>query len=340
MKKIIKALKEKVASKNGKIVLGVFSLVLVSFIAVLVTAHKNITINLDGENLEVATFKGNVQAVLSQQGIYLSDKDKIEPSLTSEIADNDVISIKKVVPVEVMVDGKNIEIDSAEDSVKNMLVKEGINLNDLDKVEPSLETELSKDLKIKITRVEEKTIVEKEPIDFETVVKEDNSLESGVKKTTQEGSAGEKEITMKLVMEDGKEVSREVVESKVVKEPIDEVVVKGTMEKLVLSRGNDNINYKKAMVVEATAYSGDGITATGTVPKRDPNGLSTIAVDPRVIPLGTKVYVEGYGYAVAEDTGGAIKNNIIDLFLNSAPECKQWGRRNVNLYIIAYPGEW
>lgn len=340
MKKIIKALKEKVASKNGKIVLGVFSLVLVSFIAVLVTAHKNITINLDGENLEVATFKGNVQAVLSQQGIYLSDKDKIEPSLTSEISDNDVISIKKAVPVEVIVDGKNIEIDSAEDSVKNMLVKEGINLNDLDKVEPSLETELSKDLKIKITRVEEKTIVEKEPIDFETVVKEDNSLESGVKKTTQEGSAGEKEITMKLVMEDGKEVSREVVESKVVKEPVDEVVVKGTMEKLVLSRGNDNINYKKAMVVEATAYSGDGITATGTVPKRDPNGLSTIAVDPRVIPLGTKVYVEGYGYAVAEDTGGAIKNNIIDLFLNSAPECKQWGRRNVNLYIIAYPGEW
>lgn len=126
-----------------------------------------------------------------------------------------------------------------------MLVKEGINLNDLDKVEPSLETELSKDLKIKITRVEEKTIVEKEPIDFETVVKEDDNLESGVKKTTQEGSAGEKEITMKLVMEDGKEVSREVVESKVVKEPVDEVVVKGTMEKLVLSRGNDNINYKK-----------------------------------------------------------------------------------------------
>ncbi len=63
--------------------------------------------------------------------------------------------------MEVMVDGKNIEIDSAEDSVKNMLVEEGINLNDLDKVEPSLETELSKDLKIKITRVEEKTIVEK-----------------------------------------------------------------------------------------------------------------------------------------------------------------------------------
>lgn len=340
MKKIIKALKEKVASKKGKIILGVFSIVLVSFIAVVVTAHKNITIDLDGEKIEVATFKGNVQAVLSQKEIYLSDKDKIEPSLTSGISDNDVIKIKKAVPVEVMVDGKNIKIDSAEDSVEKMLVEEGIDLNELDKVEPSLETELSKDLKIQVTRVEEKTIVEKEPIEFETVVKEDDSLESGVNKTTQEGSAGEKEITMKLVMEDGKEVSREVVESKVVKEPVDEVVVKGTMEKLVLSRVNDNIDYKKMMVVEATAYAGDGITATGTVPKRDPSGLSTIAVDPRVIPLGTKVYIEGYGYAVAEDTGGAIKNNIIDLFLNSSAECKQWGRRNVNLYIIAYPGEW
>lgn len=340
MKKIIKALKEKVASKNGKVLLGVFSLVLVSFVAVLVTSHKNITISLDGENLEVATFKGNVQAVLDQQGIYLSNKDKIEPDLTSEVSNNHVIKIKRAIPVEVMVDGKNIEIDSAENSVGDVLSKEGINLSDLDKIEPSLNTELSKDLKIKITRVEEKTVTEKESIGFETVVKEDSSLESGVKKKTQEGSNGEKEITMKVVMEDGMEVSREVVESKVIKEPVDEVLVKGTMEKLVLSRGNSNINYKKSMVVEATAYSGDGITATGTVPKRNPGGLSTIAVDPRVIPLGTKVYVEGYGYAVAEDTGGAIKNNIIDLFLNSASECKTWGRRNVNLYIIAYPGEW
>ena len=141
-------------------------------------------------------------------------------------------------------------------------------------------------------------------------------------------------------MEDGKEVAREVVESKVITEPVNQIVAKGTKEELVLSRGSDNINYKKKMVVEATAYSGDTITATGTVPRRNPNGLSTIAVDPNVIPLGTKVYVEGYGYAVAEDTGGAIKSNIIDLFLNSKSECRSWGRRNVNLYVIAYPGEW
>ena len=340
MKKIFKALKDKVASKNSKIILSVFGVLLTCSLIIGATAHKDIIIDLDGKKIEVTTFKGNVQAVLNQEEIYLSDKDKVEPSLTTKLSNDDVIKIKKAVPVEVMVDGKELKIDSAENSVKDMLVKEGITINNLDKVEPSVNTELSKDLKIKITRVHEKTIVEKEPIEFETETKEDKNLDKGVKKTTQEGVNGEKEVTIKIVMEDGQEVSREVVESKVVKEPVNQIITKGTKEKLVLSRGNDNINYKKKIAVQATAYSGDGITATGTVPKRNPGGLSTIAVDPRVIPLGTKVYVEGYGYAVAEDTGGAIKNNIIDIFLNSSAECKQWGRRNTNLYVIAYPGEW
>ena len=73
---------------------------------------------------------------------------------------------------------------------------------------------------------------------------------------------------------------------------------------------------------------------------RDPNGLSTIAVDPSVIPLGSKVHVEGYGYAIASDTGGAIKGNKIDLYMNSEAECISFGRRTVTVNIIAYPGEW
>lgn len=68
--------------------------------------------------------------------------------------------------------------------------------------------------------------------------------------------------------------------------------------------------------------------------------MSTIAVDPSVIPLGSKVYVDGYGYAIAADTGGAIKGNIIDLYLNTSSECTSWGRRPVNVLIVAYPGEW
>ena len=99
-------------------------------------------------------------------------------------------------------------------------------------------------------------------------------------------------------------------------------------------------NYKKIIQVEATAYSGGTITAMGLKPVRNPSGISTIAVDPSVIPLGSKVYIPGYGYAIASDTGGAIKGNKIDLYLNSSQESTNWGRRPVTVYVIAYPGQW
>lgn len=93
----------------------------------------------------------------------------------------------------------------------------------------------------------------------------------------------------------------------------------------------------KTMTMESTAYYGHGITASGLKPVRNPDGISTIAVDPNVIPLGTKVYVSGYGLAIAADTGGAIKGNIIDVFLNSHEECISWGRRQVTVQILEYP---
>lgn len=102
---------------------------------------------------------------------------------------------------------------------------------------------------------------------------------------------------------------------------------------------NTNSTYKAVYTMEATAYTGDGITATGTTPVRDPNGISTIAVDPSIIPLGSKVYIPGYGEAIAADTGGAIKGHIIDLFLNSEDECINWGIQNVTVYVLAYPSE-
>lgn len=103
---------------------------------------------------------------------------------------------------------------------------------------------------------------------------------------------------------------------------------------------SNNETYKATYAMQATAYTGGTLTALGLKPVRDPSGLSTIAVDPSVIPLGSKVYIPGYGYAISSDTGSAIKGNIIDLYLNSEDECINWGRRNVTLYIVAYPGEW
>ena len=103
---------------------------------------------------------------------------------------------------------------------------------------------------------------------------------------------------------------------------------------------NPTNNYKEVYTMVSTAYAGDTITYMGTTPVRDPDGISTIAVDPSIIPLGSKVYIPGYGLAIASDTGGLINGNRIDLFLNSEDECINWGVQTVSLYLIAYPGEW
>ena len=114
----------------------------------------------------------------------------------------------------------------------------------------------------------------------------------------------------------------------------------GTLNSTSSSQPSNDGKYKKTLSMEATAYSGGTLTAMGLKPVRDPGGISTIAVDPSVIPLGSKVYIPGYGYAIASDTGGVIKGNIIDLYMNSHDECISWGRRQVTLHIVAYPGEW
>jgi len=97
-------------------------------------------------------------------------------------------------------------------------------------------------------------------------------------------------------------------------------------------------NSGKTLTMRATAYTAycpgcSGITANGTDIRSNPN-LKVIAVDPRVIPLGTRVWVEGYGEAIAADTGGAIKGNKIDVFIPTEGQARQWGVKNVTVKIL------
>ncbi|MBS6599811.1 MAG: 3D domain-containing protein [Clostridium sp.] len=102
----------------------------------------------------------------------------------------------------------------------------------------------------------------------------------------------------------------------------------------------DTSKFKKAYAFVATAYCNDAYTSTGLRTHRDPNGISTVAIDPTVIAYGSKLYIPGYGYAIAADCGGAIKGNRIDLFMLSEAECFTFGRRSVTVYLVAGPGEW
>lgn len=97
----------------------------------------------------------------------------------------------------------------------------------------------------------------------------------------------------------------------------------------------DVLDTAEHLLVEATGYSyddgdGDGVTATGTIPR-----IGICAVDPQVIPLGTELWVPGYGWARAEDTGGAIRGAKIDLFFPTRDAALQWGRRTVQVRVIA-----
>lgn len=101
---------------------------------------------------------------------------------------------------------------------------------------------------------------------------------------------------------------------------------------------SDNDTILKEITVSASAYTAgcngcSGITSTGINLKKNP-GLKVIAVDPRVIPLGSKVYVEGYGYAIAGDTGGAIKGNKIDVFIPTKSGALNWGRKTVKIKVF------
>ena len=118
------------------------------------------------------------------------------------------------------------------------------------------------------------------------------------------------------------------------KDPVKEVVEVGTKKAAAAPNGK---NAKRVIVMQATAYdpSAGSKTAMGTRAR-----VGAVAVDPRVIPLGSKLYIESmdgfasYGYATAEDTGGAIKGNRIDLFYNSNAEANRFGRRNVKVYVL------
>ncbi len=102
------------------------------------------------------------------------------------------------------------------------------------------------------------------------------------------------------------------------------------------STTSSNKDYK-TITVKATAYTASckscsGITATGLNLKKNPN-VKAISVDPKVIPLGTKVYVEGYGEAIAADTGGAVKGKKIDVFMSSKTKALNWGVKTVKIKI-------
>ena len=248
--------------------------------------------------------------------------------------------------ISLVVKGEEIKVSSFKKTVRELLSENEIQYDDDDIITPSLSSELEDYMEVKVVEVTQSQLTEKEDIPYSVKLIDDNDLLKGKTKVTQEGKSGEKEITYNLTYYDGKLVKKALEGEKVSQEPVDKIVKKGIKEEVeevvVASRSttsrNSNSSESKAssaskngkhMVVQATAYAGDTITSTGTVPK-----WGTIAVDPKVIPYGSKVYIPQFNKTfIAEDCGGAVKGNIIDIFMGSEAECYKWGRRTIDIYI-------
>jgi uncharacterized protein YabE (DUF348 family) len=300
-----------------------------------------VVVNDQANTTTYMTTASTVGEFLETENIQVASHDELSVASDEEITDMLTIDIDRAVKVSVT-DGTNETTDvyTTADTVEALLKEQQLELSDLDRVEPGIEKTVTADMAVDVIRVEEVTDVVEEEVAFSTVRKNDSSLTKGKEQVVASGSNGLVEKRYTVVLENGKEVSRELVSEDVKKEAAQRVVAVGTKAiQQAPSRGTSSAVAGKTITVEATAYNWDcatcdgrGLTATGYNLKANPDGV--IAVDPRVIPLGTKVYVEGYGYAIARDTGGAIKGNRIDVHMRSISAARQFGRQTVKVTII------
>ena len=198
----------------------------------------------------------------------------------------------------------------------------GIKVGDADIVTPGLDAEIGDDLEVVIQRVTTKQETVEEDVKFNTIEKDDSSMNQGESKVVTEGVNGKDKVTYEITYIDGVESERKEVSRETVTAAVDKVIANGTKISF------DGKSYSRKLVVKAYSYTGGGRTAMGTKAR-----VGEIAVDPRVIPLGSKVYIEGVGARIAEDTGGNIKGNTIDIYMNTLAECRRWGARTVTIYI-------
>lgn len=289
----------------------------------------------DGTNTDtVVLHESDAETALRQ-----SSFDAGEYNITSVVENEDgyTVSVKAKYDVTVTADGKTKNIHTGDARVSDLLRQAGVTVGENDIVEPAQDTELTEATAIKVTRVTTKTTTETKDIAYSTETRETSELEKGKSRVAQEGVNGKEEITLEYTYHDGVQVAVAQTGSRVLEQPVNKIVENGTKEPVVTTSSSASsssassaaVSSSRTITMQATAYSGGGTTASGMAA-----AVGRVAVDPRVIPLGTRLYIEGYGYAVAADTGGAIKGNRIDLYMNSESQCNSFGRRNVTVHVL------
>ena len=335
-------------ANTAKKVVVLLLLAIVMTISLGVSSYQGaeITLTVEGETIQMVSYSATVEELLMDEEIEFDKDTLVTPDLDTLLTTGLKITVTKPKTYTIVFKDDVTKITSYNTRVEDILEEADINIGPKDFATPYLNSEVKTNTTIEFFQVEEKLRVENTSIPFATEVINNIRLDKGISNTLQEGKDGSKRSHIKDIYINGEMSSSVVVLDTVVSEPLSQVIERGANDIVSTSRGD--VRFREAMILNASAYDlsfastgkrpgdpGWGITASGTTARP-----GTVAVDPRVIPLGTKLYVESldgssdYGFAIAEDTGGAIKGHKIDLFYTSNAAAMSFGRRDVKVYIL------
>jgi 3D (Asp-Asp-Asp) domain-containing protein len=228
---------------------------------------------------------------------------------------------------------KHIEVDVGAGrhiSVAEVLARGKIALGELDRVIPELEQKVADGTVIRVVRVRREVVTRHVNLPAPTQARHDKRVGRPI--LLHPGAPGIVSQRVKTYTKDGEVTQEQVLQSRVVRQPVARRVVLGRNNRPLPSRGG------LPLIMVATAYDPGprscGKYASGRTAVGMKAGRGVVAVDPSVIPLGTRVYVEGYGEAVAGDVGRAIKGRRIDLGFDTYEEARRFGRRVVRVHIL------
>ncbi len=296
---------------------------------------RTVHVSADGKSVTIRTFKRTVGAVLASREISLHNGDSVAPALDTPVWPDIRIKVVRAVPFLLVDSGRPRHERLAAETVEDALRGLGVQVRPNDKVYPSPQTVLWAGARITVERREWYTWIEYGTVPYASQVVHDAALFKG-NTAVRAGRAGTKQRVVRVLYANGKPAVMEPQAWTVTRAPTPRILAIGTRA-MIASRGE--FAGREYMVLEATAYYpgphnfGGGVgprTATGMVAQR-----GVVAVDPSLIPLGTRLYIEGYGYAVAGDTGGSIQGRRIDLCYNDYGEAVQFGRQEVKVYLLS-----
>lgn len=322
------------------IMLGMSSL----FLAMPAMARNTYVITDGPQVIVYTTFSEDPEAVLDEAGLELGHSDTYT---TAQEGNSHEITIRRSQNIWVYVDGKTLQTQTYGATAGQILTQLGIQLGPDDWLSTKPDRATYDGMYLRVVRVSHKTETAEEVVKARDTVYQNNVLLPGQETVLVEGADGLDRVSYTVTLEDGVEVSRVESGRETVNAASNRVVIRGAQTaampvqgeaNTIVTAGGETLTYSRAINGKATAYNCPGYvgrTASGTIAQ-----VGKVAVDPKVIPLGTKLYVVSqdgqyvYGYCVAEDTGGLIKGNKVDLYFATWDECIQFGYRPVTIYVV------